>query len=82
MQQITIKPKQIPTALNFAYHQQKQINRLRHQNKIQQFLINCLIIAQLITMIYMVVDNMSFNKMMSYPPLESLSIEDLEVIGE
>ena len=77
MQQITIKPKQIPTALNFAYHQQKQINRLRHQNQIQQFLINCLIILNIITTVYMVVDNMQQNREMSYPPLEVL-----EVIGE
>ena len=74
MQQITIKPKQIPTALNFAYHQQKQLNRLRHQNRIQQFLINCLIIAQLITMVYMVVDNMQQNRIESYPPLEVLEV--------
>lgn len=82
MQQITIKPKQIPTALNFAYHQQKQLNRLRHQNRLQQFLINCLIIAQLITMVYMITDNMQQNRAMSYPPLETLSIEELEVIGD
>lgn len=77
MQQITIKPKQIPTALNFAYHQQKQINRLRHQNRIQQFLINCLIILNIITTVYMVVDNMQQNRIESYPPLEVL-----EVIGD
>ena len=77
MQQITIKPEQIPTQLNFAYHQQKQINRLRHQNRIQQFLINCLIILNIITTVYMVVDNMQQNRIESYPPLEVL-----EVIGD
>ena len=82
MQQITLKPKQIPTQVNFAYHQQKQLNRLRHQNRLQQFLINFLIIAQLITMVYMVVDNMNFNRAMSYPPLETLSIEELEGLGD
>ena len=74
MQQITIKPKQIPTQLNFAYHQQKQLNRLRHQNRLQQFLINCLIIAQLITMVYMITDTMQQNRAMSYPPLEVLEV--------
>lgn len=81
MQQLTTKPNTIKT-INPLYIQQKQINRLRHQNRLQQFLINCLVIAQLITMIYMVVDNMNFNRAMSYPPLEPLSIEELEVIGE
>lgn len=74
MQQITIKPKQIPTALNFAYHQQKQINRLRHQNKLQQFLINCLIILNIVTTVYLVADNMQQNRAMSYPPLEVLEV--------
>ena len=82
MQQITIKPKQIPTALNFAYHQQKQINRLRKQNRLQQFLLNCLIILNIITTVYMVFDNMQQNRAMSYPPLETLSIEELEVLGD
>lgn len=81
MQQITTKPNTIKT-LNPLYIQQKQINRLRTKSNIQQFIINCLVIAQLITMVYMVVDNMNFNKMMSYPPLETLSIEELEVIGD
>ena len=80
MQQITTKPNTIKT-INPLYIQQKQINRLRTKSNIQQFIINCLVIAQLITMVYMVVDNMNFNKMMSYPPLEPLSIEELEVIG-
>ena len=74
MQQITIKPKQIPTQLNFAYHQQKQINRLRHQNRIQQFLINCLIILNIITTVYIVVDNMQQNRIESYPPLKVLEV--------
>lgn len=81
MQQITTKPNTIKT-INPLYIQQKQINRLRTKSNIQQFIINCLVIAQLITMVYMVVDNMNFNKAMSYPPLETLSIEELEVIGE
>lgn len=81
MQQITTKPNTIKT-INPLYIQQKQINRLRTKSNIQQFIINCLVIAQLITMVYMVVDNMNFNKMMSYPPLETLSIEELEVIGD
>ena len=81
MQQITTKPNTIKT-INPLYIQQKQINRLRAKSNIQQFIINCLVIAQLITMIYMVVDNMNFNKAMSYPPLETLSIEELEVIGD
>ena len=81
MQQITTKPNTIKT-INPLYIQQKQINRLRTKSNIQQFIINCLVIAQLITMVYMVVDNMNFNKIMSYPPLETLSIEELEVIGE
>ena len=81
MQQITTKPNTIKT-INPLYIQQKQINRLRTKSNIQQVIINCLVIAQLITMVYMVVDNMNFNKIMSYPPLETLSIEELEVIGE
>lgn len=81
MQQITTKPNTIKT-INPLYIQQKQINRLRTKSNIQQFIINCLVIAQLITMVYMVVDDMNFNKAMSYPPLETLSIEELEVIGE
>lgn len=81
MQQITTKPNTLKT-INPLYIQQKQINRLRTKSNIQQFIINCLVIAQLITMVYIVVDNMNFNKMMSYPPLEPLSIEELEVIGE
>ena len=81
MQQITTKPNTIKT-INPLYIQQKQINRLRTKSNVQQFIINCLVIAQLITMVYMVVDNMNFNRAMSYPPLESLSIEELEVIGE
>ena len=81
MQQITTKPNTLKT-INPLYIQQKQINRLRTKSNIQQFIINCLVIAQLITMVYMVVDNMNFNKSMSYPPLETLSIEELEVIGE
>ena len=81
MQQITTKPNTLKT-INPLYIQQKQINRLRTKSNIQQFIINCLVIAQLITMVYMVVDNMNFNKIMSYPPLETLSIEELEVIGE
>ena len=81
MQQITTKPNTIKT-INPLYIQQKQINRLRTKSNIQQFIINCLVIAQLITMVYMVVDNMNFNRAMSYPPLESLSIEELEVIGD
>lgn len=76
MQQITTKPNTIKT-IKPLYIQQKQINRLRSKSNIQQFIINCLVIAQLITMIYMVVDNMNFNRVMSYPPLEVL-----EVIGE
>lgn len=72
MQQITIKPKQISTQLNFAYHQQKQINRLRHQNKLQQFLINCLIIAQLFTFTYDIYNDIQKNRAMQYPPLEVL----------
>lgn len=81
MQQITTKPNTLKT-INPLYIQQKQINRLRTKSNIQQFIINCLVIAQLITMVYMVVDNMNFNKIMSYPPLETLSIEELEVIGD
>lgn len=81
MQQITTKPNTIKT-INPLYIQQKQINRLRAKSNIQQFIINCLVIAQLITLVYMVVDNMNFNRAMSYPPLETLSIEELEVIGE
>lgn len=81
MQQITTKPNTIKT-INPLYIQQKQINKLRTKSNIQQFIINCLVIAQLITMVYIVVDNMNFNRAMSYPPLESLSIEELEVIGE
>lgn len=81
MQQITTKPNTIKT-INPLYIQQKQINRLRTKSNRQQFIINCLVIAQLITMIYMIVDNMSLNREMSYPPLETLSIEELEVIGE
>lgn len=81
MQQITTKPNTIKT-INPLYIQQKQINRLRTKSNIQQFIINCLVIAQLITIVYMVVDNMNFNRSMSYPPLETLSIEELEVIGE
>ena len=76
MQQITTKPNTIKT-LNPLYIQQKQINKLRAKSNIQQFIINCLVIAQLITMVYMVVDNMNFNRSMSYPPLE-----ELEVIGK
>lgn len=75
MQQITIKPKQIPTALNFAYHQQKQINRLRKQNRLQQFLINCLIIAQLILFGYDIYNDIQQNRAMNYPPLEVLEVE-------
>jgi hypothetical protein len=74
MQQITTKPNTIKT-INPLYIQQKQINRLRTKSNIQQFIINCLVIAQLITMVYMVVDNMNFNKIMSYPPLEVLEVE-------
>ena len=74
MQQITTKPNTIKT-INPLYIQQKQINRLRTKSNIQQFIINCLVIAQLITMVYMVVDNMNFNKSMSYPPLEVLEVE-------
>lgn len=81
MQQTITKPNTIKT-INPLYIQQKQINRLRSKSNIQQFIINCLVIAQLITMVYMVVDNMNFNRVMSYPPLEPLSIEELEVIGE
>jgi hypothetical protein len=81
MQQITTKPNTIKT-INPLYIQQKQINRLRTKSNIQQFIINCLVIAQLITMVYMITDNMQQNRAMSYPPLESLSIEELEVIGE
>ena len=81
MQQIITKPNTIKT-INPLYIQQKQINRLRTKSNIQQFIINCLVIAQLITMVYMVVDNMNFNRAMSYPPLETLSIEELEVIGD
>ena len=76
MQQITTKPNTIKT-INPLYIQQKQINRLRTKSNIQQFIINCLVIAQLITMVYMVVDNMQQNRIESYPPLEVL-----EVIGE
>lgn len=75
MQQITTKPNTLKT-INPLYIQQKQINKLRTKSNIQQFIINCLVIAQLITMVYMVVDNMNFNRAMSYPPLEVL-----EVIG-
>ena len=74
MQQITIKPNTIKT-INPLYIQQKQINRLRTKSNIQQFIINCLVITQLITMVYMVVDNMNFNRAMSYPPLEVLEVE-------
>lgn len=81
MQQTITKPNTLKT-INPLYIQQKQINRLRTKSNIQQFIINCLVIAQLITMFYIVVDNMNFNKAMSYPPLESLSIEELEVLGE
>ena len=81
MQQITTNPNIIKT-INPLYIQQKQINKLRTKSNVQQFIINCLVIAQLITMVYMVVDNMNFNKIMSYPPLEALSIEELEVIGD
>lgn len=80
MQQTTTKPNTLKT-INPLYIQQKQINRLKTKSNIQQFIINCLVIAQLITMVYMVVDNMNFNKIMSYPPLEVLSIEELEAIG-
>lgn len=73
MQQITTKPDTIKT-LHPLYIQQKQINKLRTKSNIQQFIINCLVIAQLITMVYMVVDNMNFNKIMSYPPLEVLEV--------
>ena len=76
MQQITTKPNTIKT-INPLYIQQKQINRLRAKSNIQQFIINCLVIAQLITMVYMVVDNIQQNRIESYPPLEVL-----EVIGE
>ena len=76
MQQITTKPNTIKT-INPLYIQQKQINRLRHQNKLQQFLINCLIILNIVTTVYLVVDNMQQNRIESYPPLEVL-----EVIGE
>lgn len=76
MQQITTKPNTIKT-INPLYIQQKQINKLRTKSNIQQFLINCLVIAQLITMVYMVVDNMQQNRIESYPPLEVL-----EVIGD
>lgn len=76
MQQITTKPNTIKT-INPLYTQQKQINRLRTKSNIQQFIINCLVIAQLITTVYMVVDNMQQNRIESYPPLEVL-----EVIGE
>lgn len=81
MQQTTTKPHTLKT-INPLYIQQKQINRLRTKSNIQQFIINCLVIAQLITMVYMVVDNMNFNKAMSYPPLETLNIEELEVRGD
>lgn len=81
MQQITTKPNTIKT-INPLYIQQKQINRLKAKSNIQQFIINCLVITQLITMVYMVVDNMNLNRAMSYPPLETLSIEEVEVIGE
>jgi hypothetical protein len=74
MQQITTKPNTLKT-INPLYIQQKQINRLRTKSNIQQFIINCLVIAQLITMVYMVVDNMNFNRAMSYPPLEVLEVE-------
>jgi hypothetical protein len=81
MQQITTKPNTIKT-INPLYIQQKQINKLRTKSNIQQFIINCLVIAQLITVVYMIADNINFNRAMSYPPLETLSIEELEVIGE
>jgi hypothetical protein len=74
MQQTTIKPNTIKT-INPLYIQQKQINRLRTKSNVQQFIINCLVLAQLATMVYMVVDNMNFNKAMSYPPLEVLEVE-------
>ena len=73
MQQITTKPNTIKT-INPLYIQQKQINRLRTKSNIQQFIINCLVIAQLITMVYMVVDNMQQNRIESYPPLEVLEV--------
>ena len=81
MQQITTKPNTIKT-INPLYIQQKQINRLRTKSNIQQFIINCLVLAQLITMVYIITDNMQQNRAMSYPPLETLSIEELEVIGD
>ena len=74
MQQITTKPNTIKT-INPLYIQQKQINRLRTKSNIQQFIINCLVIAQLITMVYMVTDNIQQNRAMSYPPLEVLEVE-------
>lgn len=81
MQQLTTKPNTIKT-INPLYIQQKQINRLRTKSNIQQFIINCLVIAQLITMVYMITDNIQQNRAMSYPPLETLSLEELEVIGD
>lgn len=74
MQQITTKPNIIKT-INPLYIQQKQINRLRTKSNIQQFIINCLVIAQLITMVYMITDNMQQNRIMSYPPIEVLEVE-------
>ena len=71
MQQITTKPNTIKT-INPLYIQQKQINRLRHQNRIQQFLINCLIIAQLFTFTYDIYNDIQKNRAMQYPPLEVL----------
>lgn len=73
MQQITTKPHTLKT-INPLYIQQKQLNRLRHQNRLQQFLINCLIIVQLITIVYMITDNIQQNRAMSYPPLEVLEV--------
>ena len=73
MQQITTKPNTIKT-INPLYIQQKQINRLRTKSNIQQFIINCLVIAQLITMVYMITDNMQQNRIESYPPLEVLEV--------
>lgn len=81
MQQITTKPNTLKT-INPLYIQQKQINKLRTKSNMQQFIINCLVIAQLITAVYMIADNINFNRAMSYPPLETLSIEELEVIGD
>lgn len=73
MQQITTKPNTIKT-INPLYIQQKQINRLRTKSNRQQFIINCLVIAQLITMVYMITDNIQQNRAMSYPPLEVLEV--------